>query len=143
MKTLRSLTFAAASLGQHSLSISRRLKLIGHLEEQIALARDPQHLRTEHRWVIQDDGTKVRVEQRKRVRSWWYLDQSGKVYLTVRYGSKAIEFEKGKNAIVLTDESKLIEILQTLIAATKAGELDEQLSQRARSCGLAKTKRAA
>jgi hypothetical protein len=63
--------------------------------------------------------------------------------LTVRYGSKAIEFEKGKSVILLDDESKLVEALETLIAATKAGELDEQLSQHAKLRGLAKTKKAA
>jgi len=143
MKTLKSLTFAAASLGQHSPTLSRRQKLLAHLEEQLAIARDPKHMRVQHRWVTQDDGTKTRIEQPKRVRRWWRNDLSGKLYLTVRYGSKAIEFEKGKTAIVLADESKLIDALETVIAATKSGELDDQLSQHARLRGLAKTKKAA
>jgi hypothetical protein len=143
MKTLKSLTFAAPNLGQQGPALSRRQKLIGHLEEQIALANDPKHLRTQYRWVIQDDGTKTRIEEPRRVRKWWRSDLSGKVYLAVRYGSKAIEFEKGKSAILLSDESKLVEALETIIAATKAGELDEQLSQHAKLRGLAKAKKAA
>jgi hypothetical protein len=143
MKTLKSLTFAAANLGQQTPALARRQKLIAHLEEQIALARDPQHIRVQHRWVIQDDGAKTRLEEQKRVRRWWRFDQSGKVYLTVRYGSKAIEFERGKTAIVLADESKLIDALETVMAATKAGELDDQLSHHAKLRGLAKAKKAA
>ena len=143
MKALKSLTFASLTSTQQTPVNARRLKLIAHLEDQIVLARDPHHMRLRHRWVIQDDGTKTRVEQRKALRRWWRADASGKVYLTVRYGSKAIEFEKGKSAIVLADESKLVETLETVIAATKAGELDEQLSQHAKIRGLAKTKKAA
>ena len=143
MKSLKSFTFAAAASSQHGPAISRRLKLLAHLDEQLALARDPTHLRIQHRWVIQDDGTKTRIEQRKRVRSWWRSDISGKIYLTVRYGSKAIEFEKGKSAIVLSDASMLIEALETVISATKTGALDEQLSQHAKLRKLPKTTKAA
>jgi hypothetical protein len=61
MKTLKSLTFASATSAQQTPVNARRLKLIGHLEDQIVLARDPQYMRLRHRWVIQDDGTKTRV----------------------------------------------------------------------------------
>jgi hypothetical protein len=60
MKTLKSLTFASATSAQQTPVNARRLKLIGHLEDQIVLARDPQYMRLRHRWV-QDDGTKTRV----------------------------------------------------------------------------------
>ena len=42
----------------------------------------------------------------------------------MRYGAKAIEFEKGKDAVLLADVRELATVLPKLIAATEAGELD-------------------
>jgi hypothetical protein len=47
----------------------------------------------------------------------------------VRYGSKPIEFEKGKAAILLPNQDTLVGTLDTVIAAERAGELDEILAQ--------------
>jgi len=143
MKALKSLTFAPLSSAQRNPVMMRRAKLMAHLEEQVALLRDPLHLRTEHRWVIQDNGVKERVEQRRKVRAWWRVDDVGNVYLTARYGARAIEFEKGKSAIVLADKTKLQSALETLIAATKVGELDDQLAVHAKERGFTKPKKVA
>ena len=48
--------------------------------------------------------------------------------LSVRYGAKAIEFEKGKDAVLLTDVRELATVLPKLIAATEAGELDTHIN---------------
>ena len=48
--------------------------------------------------------------------------------LTVRYGAKAIEFENGKDAVLLADVQELATVLPTLIAATEAGELDGHIT---------------
>jgi hypothetical protein len=142
MKGLKSLTFAAAALTNDPISV-RRTRLIACLADQKALAEDPLYLRTGHRWVIQDNGVKERVEVRKRVRPWWKTDAQGKVYLTVRYGAKPIEFEKGKAAVLLQDQSHLLSALDLLIEAVKAGELDDQINQQSKSRAAPKTKRAA
>jgi hypothetical protein len=49
--------------------------------------------------------------------------------MTMKIGSKRIEFEKGKSAIVVGSLEKLPEVLDALIRAVRAGELDEQLNQ--------------
>jgi len=41
----------------------------------------------------------------------------------VRYGAKAIEFEKGKDAVLLADVRELASVLPKLTSATEAGEL--------------------
>jgi hypothetical protein len=41
------------------------------------------------------DGTKQRVELKKALQPAWRTDVTGAIVLTVRYGFKAIEFEKG------------------------------------------------
>jgi hypothetical protein len=67
----------------------------------------------------------------------------GTVGLTVRYGAKAIEFEKGKNAIIVPSKDQLVTTLDTVISAVRAGELDEHLDQYAKARGVPKSKRVA
>ena len=55
-------------------------------------------------------------------------DQKGDVYLTVKSGLKRLEFEKGKTAIKVGASSKLQSVLQSLVEATKSGELDTLLT---------------
>ena len=50
----------------------------------------------------------------------------------MRYGAKAIEFEKGKTAIVVPNKDQLVATIDTVIACVKAGELDEHLAQQAK-----------
>ena len=67
----------------------------------------------------------------------------GTVGLTVRYGAKAIEFEKGKTAIVVPSKDQLVATLDTVIAGVRAGELDEHLAQYAKARGVPKSQRSA
>ena len=60
---------------------------------------------------------------------WWQPDQSGGYVMTVKVGSKRIEFEKGKAAIAVGSLEKLPGVIDALIKAVRAGELDEQLNQ--------------
>ena len=129
MKSLKTLTFTASPAGEKNSVTARRAKLVNRLEQQKLLVENPMHVRVVQRWVIQDNGIKAPVEVSKRVRPWWRADETGGVYLTVRYGSKAIEFEKGKSAILIKDKAKLVSTIEMLIEAIRGGELDDQLAQ--------------
>ena len=118
-------------------------KLIHRLEQQKRLAQDANFVVTVSKWVRNEAGSKELVQLQKRVRPWWREDALGTVGLTVRYGAKAIEFEKGKTAIVVPSKDQLVATLDTVISAVKAGELDEHLSQQAKERGIPKPKRAA
>ncbi len=143
MKSLKSLTFAAQPVRQKSPTMVRRAKLVAHLEQQTMLAEDPLYVRKLQKWTIQDNGVKAPVDVTKRVQPWWRTDDAGALYLTVRYGSKPLEFEKGKAAILLKDKTKLVATLEMLIAAVRTGELDEQLELHLQSPAFPKAKRAA
>ena len=145
MTQLKSLTFAALpKLTAADPVIHRRNKLIVRLQQQIALVQDPQFTLTRQKWVTDEAGVKQLRELRKRVRSWWRTDVAGNVVLTVRYGAKPIEFEKGKAAIAVGKKEKLISTLETVIAAVEAGELDGVLAQMSKSSSqFVKGKRAA
>ena len=62
------------------------------------------------------------------MKQWWKPQADGKLLLAVRYGAKAIEFEKGKDAVLLADVKELATVLPKLIAATEAGELDTHIN---------------
>ena len=47
----------------------------------------------------------------------------------VRSGSKAIEFEKGKNAVAVPSLDKIPLVIDILITAVRNGELDVHLAQ--------------
>jgi hypothetical protein len=94
------------------------------------------------RWKKTPDGSKALVDHPRRLKPWWKADEKGFVVLTVRSGFKILEFEKGKAAIAVGTVEKLEGVLTTLIAATRAGELDVFL-EAARGLGKAKAKKAA
>ena len=100
------------------------------------LAQDANFVVTVSRWLRNEAGSKELVQLQKRVRPWWREDVLGAVGLTVRYGAKAIEFEKGKTAIVVPSKDQLVATLDTVISAVKAGELDEHLAQYAKARGV-------
>jgi hypothetical protein len=110
----------------------RRDMLIAKLNEQAAYAQAQQdggvYAPTRIRTVKdQESGESKRVEMPKRVKPWWFTDDSGKLCLTVKYGTKPLELAKGKVAIELAAQADLIPALETLKAAVSAGELDAQI----------------
>ena len=109
MTSFKTLTFTSLPrLTAADPVVQRRNKLIVRLQQQIALVQDPQFTLTRQKWVTDEAGVKQLRELRKRVRSWWRTDIAGNVVLTVRYGAKPIEFEKGKAAIAVGKKDKLI-----------------------------------
>ena len=133
MNALNGLTFAAMPrLNGLTPQQKRRNKLIAHLQEQLAMETaavgGTVHIVKKRRWEYGGDGQKHLVEVDKRLKQRWRLGADGKLLFVVRYGAKAIEFEKGKDAIVLADVAELIDVLPKLISATEAGELDAQIN---------------
>jgi hypothetical protein len=78
---------------------------------------------------VKKDGEKSMVEKQQRVAPWWRVHPNGTYALFVRSGLKPIEFEKGKTAIAVPSLDKIPSVIDTLIAAIRAGELDQQLAQ--------------
>ena len=142
MKILKSLTFGVMSRGSQNPVLARRSKLIHRLEQQKRLAHDANYVITVSKWVRNEAGNKELVQLQKRVRPWWREDALGTVGLTVRYGAKALEFEKGKSSIVVPNKDQLIATLDTVIAGVKAGELDEHLTQQAKARGIPEPRQA-
>ena len=143
MKGLKGLTFGTINKGRENPVLVRRAKLVRRLEDQKALARDPTYTLTVAKWAKTEARGKDLVQQRKRVRPWWHEDVLGTIGLTVRYGGRALEFEKGKTAIVVPNKDALVPTIEAVIAAVRAGELDELLAQQTKVRDVPKAKRAA
>ena len=68
---------------------------------------------------------------------------SGNYIMSIKFGSRPVQFEKGKAGIMVQTKEKVAGVIDTLIAAVRAGELDEQLNQAAKTRTIGKIKRVA
>lgn len=109
----------------------RREKLSKMLDEQISVATayisNTAYQATRMKRVRDENGNTQVVEVQKKVKTWWFKNDN-KVALTVRYGNRAIEFSKGKNAIEISDAKNLLTTLEKIKQAVMDGQLDEQLT---------------
>jgi len=133
MTTLSSLKLTAVQKPTHMSPVQiRRNKLAKRLWEQAELAKAQQagttFAPTRFRSVVQNDtGQRKQVEVAKRVKQWWFVAESGKLVLSVRYGTKVMELAKGKWAVELGSQKDLLPTLELLKGAVLAGELDAQI----------------
>ena len=132
MATLASLKLVAAKKPtQQPAIVQRRNKLSSKVFEQIQLARaqskGESFAPTKQKYVTNMDGERVSLTVPKRIKPWWFVAESGKCCIAVRYGSKVIELAKGKSAIEVANPDALIEALEAVNSAVLAGELDAQI----------------
>ena len=129
MSALKALNFVAVpkQVGNDPVQ-ARRAKLITQLEQQRELAKDESFVVKRQKWVKQEDGSKALVERPKRVKRWWRMDASGNCFLILRYGNKILSPTPDKGAIAIGDKSKLPEVVDTIIAAVRGGELDAAMA---------------
>ncbi len=109
--------------------VKRRNKLLHKLAEQRELATalaQGQHYAPKRLRSLRDadTGTRVVREVAVRIKPWFWTGEKGETLLAVNYGSRQIELQKGKTAIDVGAAGNLITVLDTVIDAVKAGELD-------------------
>jgi hypothetical protein len=132
MTVLDTLNFVAFKpLANNNPIAVRRRKLVAKIDEQIQLATDKDYTPTQHKWITDADGNQKKVEVAKRVKRWCTASVDGKINLVVRYGSKPLEFAKGKNAIELASEGEVADTLRKVREAAELGELDALIEQQA------------
>jgi hypothetical protein len=142
MPVLKNLTFTAVPVRSHDPVAVRRAKLVSRLEEQRLLLQNPSYVRTVQRWAGKGDERR-QVEKQQRVRPWWRTDSAGNLVMSVFYGAKPIEFEKGKAGIAVASRDKLPALVDALVGAAKAGELDELMARMGKPVGVPTSRKAA
>ena len=128
MSVLKTLNFVVATKCSNDPIILRRANLLTQLQQQRALASDPLFVVVTQRWRKGEDGDKRLVERQKRMKRWWYVDPIGNCYLTINYGSRRLELDKGKSAIAVGSKDNLVATIDAVIAAVVAGELDTAIA---------------
>ena len=125
MSVLKSLSFVAVPKSSAAdPKLARRNKFIVQLMQQRELAADEGYTVKRQKWVKQEDGSRQLVDLPKRVKRWWRMDGSGNCYLILKYGNKVVAPMPDRGAIAVGDMSKLATVLDAVITATEAGELD-------------------
>ena len=135
MSTLDSLKLTTAKKPTHIPAIVfRRNKLSNKLWEQIQLAKShidgTPFVVTKFKSVKdKETGLRKQVEIPKRIREWWFKNETGKVCLSIKYGTSVLELAKGKPSIEVASPQDLIKALETIKQAVAVGELDTQIEQ--------------
>ena len=111
----------------------RRNKLSAKLADQIALAKAMSEGATYVAKRIRNvkdriTGEVTSVEQTRKVRPSWFRAESGRTCIHLKYGTKMLDFSKGKNAIEVASEADIVSVLETLKKAVENGELDAQMA---------------
>ncbi|MBO1908261.1 hypothetical protein J4G37_25645 [Microvirga sp. 3-52] len=81
------------------------------------------------------EGARVRVEIPRRVRKGWFEDGSRTTHFVMHYGGRPLEIAKGKTAIEVGSLPKLPALIDSLIEAVRAGELDSAIATAAAERG--------
>lgn len=136
MSTLATLKLVSSKKSIHvSPIVHRRNKLCAKIHEQIEMCEakkaglkyEPKHTKT---YKNKMTGEYVTVEKVKRIKEWFWINEAGKINLSLKYGAKVIPLnKKGANAIELSNGDELINTLKALKVAVLNGELDEAINE--------------
>jgi hypothetical protein len=122
---------AAKKPSQLAPIVQQRNKLAKRIWEQIELAKAQANGGTftskRLKSVKDGDGIRKTIEVAKRIKQWWFVSDSGKLCLSIRYGSKLLELSKGKSAVELASGEDIVRTLEVVQTAVMSGELDAQI----------------
>ena len=140
LKTLK-LSNAAPAISANDPLGRAREKLLGQLAEQknmVSATLEGRLYEPPKALAMRKDasGQRVRVEVNQRVRKGWFQDETGTVHFIMRVGGKPLELQPGKAAISIGSLDKLPGVVDALITAVRAGELDPQIKEAAAARGL-------
>jgi hypothetical protein len=111
--------------------VQSRNKLARRIWEQMELARaqaaGSSYTSKKLKSIVDIDGVRKTIEVNKRIKPWWFVADSGKVCVHIRYGNKVVELAKGKTTVELANAAELVATLETIKGAVIAGELDGPL----------------
>jgi hypothetical protein len=128
MTHLAKLTFkSVAKAVAHDPVVARRDKLVSALEEQqlvlAAALEGTDYLKQRSKWMNNEHGERVLVKTQRRVRAWFFA-QDGGWYVQCRYGARVIAVDGKNNAVFVKSLKEVGPVIDVMIAAAKAGELD-------------------
>jgi hypothetical protein len=129
---------------QMSVEETMRQRLLAKLVEQRQMAEadiaGTGITKTRRIYVTNDAGERVEQTVLRRLRRWYWQNGAGVWLMELRYGNKPLKLVGGKSAVEVGEQSQLLVVIDTLMEAVVAGELDKALAA-ARTARLAQLKR--
>ena len=114
--------------------IARREKLIAGLKEQqlvyAAALKNEDHRVERHKWMNNELGERVLVKTHRRVRPWFFEQDRG-WYGQCRDGARGIAADGTNNAVFVKSLKDVGPVLDVLLSAAAAGELDAAIAKTA------------
>ena len=111
--------------------IARREKVVAALAEQLnvhaAALNGEDYAVPVKRWKEDENGERVQVEGKKKVRAWFF-EQDGGWYVQCRYGSRILNINGKSNAVFVDKLEEVAGVLAIFKAAAEEGELDKAIS---------------
>jgi hypothetical protein len=110
-----------------SASEQRRAKLLSAIEEQMRVWADAivgkDYVLAVRKWKTNAEGERVRVDAEKRVRAWFFEQDSG-YYVQCKYGARALPIAGKGNAVFVKELGEVNAVLEAFYKAAAAGEFD-------------------
>lgn len=112
--------------------INKRNKLVKALEEQLTIVEHKingqEYKAVKKVWKDNGSGEKVLMEVPKRVREWYFEQDSG-WYIQCRYGARVLDIVGRNNSVYVNKITEVPKIINALIEATNKGELDDAIER--------------
>jgi len=113
--------------------LKRRHKLVDSLHHQLMLAQatldgKQYEVAVTRRYKDAETGIVKKVEGTRQVKPWWFVADSGKAMIQIKYGVRVLELAKGKSSIEIASPDKLVSTIELLKKAVLDGELDAQIN---------------
>lgn len=111
--------------------LKNKERLLAKLDIQKAMAQ--AHVAGESYTYYKEKWKKnADTQQREKIRvprniKPWFYKRNNQYFLEIRHGNKALELQKGMNAIEIGNMENLVPTIDTVIKAVVAGELDTLL----------------
>ena len=114
-------------------ALHRREKIVQNLLEQgdvaQAMLEGTDYVATRLVTKLDVDGNPKEVEQRRRIKRWFFNNGGNEWYLEIRYANKAVELAKGKTSILIPSKEKIVETIEMAAKAVEGGELDNAIQK--------------
>ena len=114
-------------------ALHRREKIVRNLLEQGDIAKamleGTDYVATRLVTKLDVDGNPKEVEQRRRIKRWFFNNGGNEWDLEIRYANKAVELAKGKTSIVIPSKEKIVGTIELAVKVVEGGELDTAIQK--------------
>lgn len=96
-------------------------------KEIIKAEREGRVFMVNQRRYVTQDGARVETNRTKQPRKWFWRDSAGTTFMQVSYCNAPVILANGQKVIEVGDLDSIDTVIDTLVAAVNAGELDAAL----------------